>query len=207
MRIRRILAAAAALLVAGCAGFIDKPQRPALYDMGPLPQASAGRAGARTPVVLPDIDASGALEGTPVLYRLGYADDHQLRAYSLSRWSASVPQLIRQRLRLQLGRERPVLNPDETAALARGFFVLRLELEEFAHVFDAPGRSRGVLRMRATLVARTPAGERLVEQRSISADSDAPTPDAPGGVRALTAATDAAAAEIGRWLDQVGEAK
>lgn len=213
MTLRPFLAAAAALWLAGCAGFIDKPQRPALFDMGPLPPLAAplAQAGPRTPVVIPDIEASGALDGTPVLYRLGYVDDHQLRAYSLSRWSAPVPQLLRQRLRQQLGRERPVLNLDESASLPRegprGLYVLRLELEEFAHVFDAPGRSRGVLRLRASLFASTPAGERLLEQRSIAAEGSAPTPDASGGVRALTAATDAAAADIGQWLRQVPEAR
>jgi cholesterol transport system auxiliary component len=204
---RRLCAACCALALAGCAGFIDKPQRPALFDMGPLPPIATPveRPGPRVPLVMTEIEASGALEGASVLYRLGYADDYQLRAYSQSRWSAPPPQLVRQRLRQQLGRERPVLNLDESAALSRDgsqFLVLRMELEEFAHVFDAPARSRGVIRLRATLLASTPAGERLVGQRSISVQGVAPTQDASGGVRALTEATDAAAADISQWLQQ-----
>lgn len=196
-------------LLAGCSGFIDKPQRPVLFDMGPLPptSAQAGRVDPRVPLVLPDIEASGALDGTPVLYRLSYSDDHQLRAYAQSRWSAPPPQLVRQRLREQIGRERPVLSLDESAALDRQsvptVHLLRLELEEFAHVFDAPDRSRGVLRMRATLLSPRSSGEQLLGQRSIAVEGVAPTADASGGVRALTAATDAAAADIAAWLRQL----
>lgn len=205
----RVTCAALALSVlGGCAGFVDRPSRPVLFDMGPLPPITApiDRPGPRVPLVLPEIDASGALEGSAVLYRLGYADDHQLRAYSQSRWSAPPPELVRQRLRQQLGRERPVLSLDESATLTREsgqpLYLLRMELEEFAHVFDSPTSSRGVIRLRATLVASTPGGERLLGQRSIAVQGLAPTQDASGGVRALTEATDAAAADISQWLLQ-----
>ncbi|TFY96618.1 ABC-type transport auxiliary lipoprotein family protein [Ramlibacter humi] len=208
---RPLMAAAAALALAalaGCANLIDKPQRPALFDMGPLPHLTTRveRPAPYFALVLPEIEASGALEGSAVLYRLGYTDDYQLRAYSQSRWSAPPPQLVRQRLRQQLGRERPVLNLDESATLVRDdsrpLYILRMELEEFAHVFDSPDRSRGVLRLRATLFRSTASGEQLLDQRSIAVQGNAPTPDASGGVRALTEATDAAAADIGQWLQQ-----
>ena len=48
----------------------------------------------------------------------------------------------------------------------------------------------------------TPAGERLVGQRSIVVQRPANSADAPGGVRALTEATDAAIEEIEQWLLQ-----
>jgi cholesterol transport system auxiliary component len=215
-RLFLVALAAASLLAAGCAGFIDKPQRPTLYDMGPLPALTASAqspvaGNPHIPLVLPDIEAAGALESSALLYRLGYLDDHQLRAYSLSRWSAPPPQLVRQRLRQQLGRERPVLNLDESASLARerprSIYMLRLELEDFAQVFDAPERSRGVVRLRATLFTNSAAGEQLIGQRSISVEGAAPTPDASGGVRALAQATDAAAADIGTWLRELREAQ
>lgn len=209
MTSRRIAAALAlsAVLLTGCASLIDKPERPVLYDMGPLPVAVAdAQAAVGVAVVLPDIEAAGALDQSLVLYRLAYADDRQLRAYALARWTAPPAQLLRQRLRQQLGRERPVLSLDESAGLRRErdrpLLVLRTELEDFAQVFDAPDRSRGVLRLRATLSVGDGNGERLLAQRSIAVEAAAASPDAAGGVRALTAAADVAARELGTWLRQ-----
>jgi cholesterol transport system auxiliary component len=80
--------------------------------------------------------------------------------------------------------------------------VLRIELEEFSQLFDSPTRSWGLLRMRVSLFENEAAGEKLLAQRNIVQRAPAPSADAPGGVRALAAATDAAAAEIGEWLKQ-----
>lgn len=195
-------------LLAGCAGFVDKPARATLYDFGPGQlTAPAAQQATRPPLVLADVDAAGALDGSAVLYRLAYADDHQLRPYAQSRWSAPPPQLVRQRLREQIGRERMVLNPGEGAALARtgGLLprALRIELEEFSHLFQSPTQSVGLLRLRATLLENTAGGEKLLAQRNVVIQRPAPTADAPGGVRALTAAVDAAADELIQWLAQV----
>jgi cholesterol transport system auxiliary component len=158
-------------------------------------------------LVLADIGASGALDGSAVLYRLGYADSHQLRPYAHARWSAPPPQLVQERLRQQLARQRPILDLGDSAALARNGGVaprvLRIDLEEFSHLFESQAQSWGVLRLRATVMDSTPAGEKLLAQRSFVVRQAAPTPDAPGGVRALAAATDAAAEEIGQWLAQL----
>ena len=196
-------------LLGGCAGLVDKPARPVLYDFGPgsATSTSVPTRALRGAVVLADIEAAGALDGSAVLYRLGYADSHQLRPYAQSRWSAPPPQLVRQRLREQLGRERVILNPGEGAALARSEGLLprslRIELEEFSHFFESPATSMGVLRLRATLLENTAGGEKLLAQRNVVVQRPAPTADAPGGVRALTAAVDAAADELSQWLAQV----
>jgi cholesterol transport system auxiliary component len=196
-------------LLGGCSSLIpEKPVRPTLYDFGPGQLTpSTAQQPSRPPVVLADVDAAGALDGSAVLYRLGYADDHQLRPYAQARWSAPPPQLVRQRLREQIGRDRVVLNPGEGAVLARTGGLLpravRIELEEFSHFFETPAQSRASVKLRATLLQNTAAGERLLGQRSISVQRPAPTPDAHGGVRALAQATDAAASEISQWLAQV----
>ena len=195
-------------LLGGCAGLVDKPLRATLYDFGPgQVTASATQQPSRPPLVLADIDAAGALEGSAVLYRLGYADQHQLRPYAQARWSAPPTQLVRQRLREQIGRDRVVLNPGEGAVLARSGGLLpralRIELEEFSHYFESPTQSVGLLRLRATLMESTAGGEKLLAQRNVVVQRPAPTADATGGVRALTAAVDAAADELMQWLAQV----
>lgn len=200
-----------ALLVlglAGCAG-PDRPVRPVLYDFGPgamQPQA-ATRIAPLPAIALAEVEAGPALDSSAILYRLGYADGHQLRPYAQARWTASPAQLVRQRLREQLSQQRTVLNLGEGAAIARSggqaALVLRLELEEFTHWFESPTQSSGVLRLRATAAENTAGGEKLLAQRAFIVQRPAATADAQGGVRALAAATDAAAQELSQWLQQL----
>ncbi len=204
-----LLSFAALATLAGCAA-PDKPVRATLYDFGPgVTTAAPASASAPDlpPLVLADIETTGAFDGSSLLYRLGYADAHQLRPYAQARWSAPPPQLIRQRLREQLSRGRPVLDLGDSATLAHSSGtmprVLRIELEEFSHFFESQTQSWGLLRLRATLMENTPAGEKLLAQRSVVVRRPAPSADAPGGVRALAAAADAAAEEIGQWLLQL----
>ena len=202
-----LLSFAALAVLAGCAT-PDKPVRATLYDFGPgVTTTAPASAPALPPLVLAEIETTGAFDGSSLLYRLGYADAHQLRSYAQARWSAPPPQLIRQRLREQLSRDRPVLDLGDSATLARSSGtmprVLRIELEEFSHFFESQTQSWGLLRLRATLTENTPAGEKLLAQRSVVVRRPAPSADAPGGVRALAAAADAAAEEIGQWLLQL----
>jgi cholesterol transport system auxiliary component len=203
-------ALSAALALAGCSGLPDKPTRATMYDFGPGPLATspATRQAPLPPLALDDISTSGgALDHQAVLYRLGYADVQQLRPYAQARWSMPPAQLVRQRVREQLGQRRAVFNAGASVALNRSQnavlpLLLRLDLEEFSHLFTSPADSVGLIRLRATLLEITPAGEKLVGQRNIIVQRPAPSGDAPGGVQALTAATDAAIAEIDQWLQQ-----
>ncbi|HSV44231.1 MAG TPA: ABC-type transport auxiliary lipoprotein family protein [Ramlibacter sp.] len=208
-RIATLAALLAAGWLSGCGITPERPMRATLYDFGVgAAPASAGTAASSTQaaVVLADIDAAGALDGSSVLYRLAYTDANQLRPYALARWSAPPPQLVRQRLREQLGRERAVLNAGESASLARNGGasprVLRIELEEFSHVFESATQSHGLLRLRATLFESRAEGESLLGQRAVVVRRPAASGDAPGGVRALASATDAAADELAQWLRQ-----
>lgn len=192
------------LLIGGCSALPDKPVRPAVYDFGPglVPKATPAPAAsgvALSPLLLADIEAPATVDGTAVLYRLAYADVQQVRPYAQARWSMPPAQLVRQRLRDPLSQQRVVLSPAEGPA----GWILRLELEEFTQVFDAPDRSVGLVRLRATLLETVNGRERLVAQRRFTAQRPAPSADAPGGVRALTAASDAAIDEIVQWLQQV----
>lgn len=202
-----VVAAFAAL--SACSALPDKPARPTLFDLGvapsPAPAAGTPNATAPVPVAMSAIDARGPLEGsTSMLYRLAYADSQQLRPYAQSRWAMAPALLVDQRLRNLLSQNRPVVSESEgqaqlnnAGALPRG---LRMELLEFGQVFSAPAASAGVVRLRATVVELSPDGEKLLAQRQFSVQRDAPSADAPGGVRALAAATDALAQELDQWL-------
>ncbi len=199
-----------AVLLAGCSVLPDKPQRPAQYDFGPGPVAAVptDRRAPLPPLALAEVQASGPLEAaTGVLYRLAYADAQQLRPYALARWSMPPAELVRQRLREQLGQRRTLVSAGEGAAMLRSDgrqpLVLRVDLEEFSQLFSAPATSSGLVRLRATVVDNLPAGEKVLAQRQVIVQRPAPTADAAGGVRALAEAMDAAAAELSQWLETV----
>ena len=215
---KRVFCVISVLAVATGCSVIDKPTRATMYDFGPgdlstqratLPPAAApAPATPLPPLAIADIaTAGGALENQAVLYRLGYVDDQQLRPYSQARWTMPPAQLVRQRMRERLSQQRVVLTAREGVALNRSqnanLPMLRLELEEFSQLFSAPDASIGLIRLHATLVDITPAGERLVAQRNLSVQRPATSADAAGGVRALTAATDAAIDELDQWLRQL----
>ena len=209
-RVRSVFVVITALSVlTGCA-LPDKPVRPTLYDFGPglLSSPAAVRHVPLTvlpPLAIGDITTSGgALENSAVLYRLAYLDAQQLRPYSQARWSMPPAQLVQQRLREHLSQRRAVLRAGEGVALNRSqnaaLPLLRLELQEFSHLFSAPDASVGLIRLRATLVEVTSGGENLLAQRNLLVQRPASSADAPGGVRALTAATDGAIEELDQWL-------
>ncbi len=74
--------------------------------------------------------------------------------------------------------------------------ALRVELDDFAQVFDAADRSRALVRVRATLV-----GNRIgILQRAFSVEKAVASADAEGGVRSLAAASDEVIEQLLEWL-------
>jgi len=197
--LRPLRPAGAALLCAALCACGTPAQRLAVYDFGPgtiQPQPDSRLA---PPLLLADVEASGALDGSAVWYRLGYADAQQLRPYAQARWSMPPAQLLRQRLRELLGQHRNVLAPGD--ALQPATLVLRLELEEFSQLFDSSQSSVGLIRVRATL-GRSGNPARTLAQTSLVLQRPAATVDASGGVKALALATDALAGQLDAWLQQ-----
>jgi cholesterol transport system auxiliary component len=202
-----------ALLAAGCGMLPDKPARSTLYDFGPgLATTAAAAAPAPGTAALPtlslaEFESNSRIDGTQILYRLGYADANELRPYGQSRWSQAPAQLLRQRLRDTLAERRTVLGPEESATIARSKGevpdTLRISLDEFSHYFDSASSSVGLVRLRATLIRGTTGGDRVLGQRIFTVRRPAPSADAPGGVKALAAASDAAVAEVVQWVDQL----
>ncbi|UVH57074.1 PqiC family protein [Variovorax paradoxus] len=204
------IALGAALLVAGCGALPDKPARTTLYDFGPgltAPAAAAPAAATLPTLALAEFDSNSRLDGTQILYRLGYADANELRPYGQSRWSLPPAQLLRQRLRDTLSERRTVLGPEESATISRSRGevpdTLRISLDEFSHYFDSASASVGLVRLRATLVRSAPGGDRVLGQRTFTVRRPASSADAPGGVKALISASDAAMAEVVQWVDQL----
>lgn len=193
--------------LAACSSLPSTPAQPARYDLGAAAPASAAQPEpAAFPVLaLADIQARTQSENsTSVLYRLGYADPLALRAYAYARWSQPPAVLVQQRMREILGQGRTVLSAESGAQppLVQGkpVPVLQLSLEEFSHQFDAPQRSEGVLRLRATLVEQRRGGDALLGQKVLTVRQPAATANAAGGAQALAQAVDQAAAQLQQWL-------
>jgi cholesterol transport system auxiliary component len=190
---RYLLAAAGALLLAGCAS--EKTQANTTFDFGPA--IAAAPAPAATPggaVVVTDVTGSAALDSERMSYRLNYADPQQARAYANSRWSATPLQMVTQRLKTRIAQSgTQVLNPTDASD---GVAILRTEVEEFTHSFDGQAQSHGQLVLRASLFR----GHKLVDQKTFTGKTSATSANAAGGARALAAATDGVAADIVAWL-------
>lgn len=186
-----------AALLSACA-LPERPPAPRLYDFGPVTAAAPDAAPAPRPALGLRVQASPALDSQALLYRLAYADAQQLHAYSQARWSMPPAELVQQRLRAGLGRHYALLPAGEAAPR-----LLYVELEEFGQLFDTPADSKGVLRLRASVLQGGSGGDQVLAQRSWLVQRPAGSADAPGGVRALTAATDAAVEELAQWLQQL----
>ena len=190
--------------LSACSG-LHPAARPVVFDFGPgetQPAAIERRAPLPT-LVLGDVDAGEALDSTAVLYRLAYSDSAQLRPYVQTRWSMPPAQLVRQRAREMLGRQRNVLQSQEGVLPPDDSLSLRLTLEEFSQIFETPTQSSGLIRLRATLSQTGPnlrVPGRLLAQQSFVVRRPAPTADAAGGVSALTLATDGVLGELEQWL-------
>lgn len=196
------------LVLGACTALPDKPVRSVVYDFGPGARTNAVAVVADSslpPIELGAVDATTALDSTALLYRLAYADAQLLQPYALARWSMPPAQLLHQRLREALGQQQRVLTEGAGIGIGSGIRAtrrLRLELQEFSQVFDTPDASVGLVRLHASVVSTTTTGGgRLLAQRSFVAQRPAPSPDAGGGVHALTAASDAVLLDIAQWLN------
>ena len=194
----RILGAATlamTLALAGCASSSKSRANNDQFDFGPLgaPVAQMPQAPIAAVVVM-DVTGSPALENERMLYRLNYADPLQARTYANSRWSANPLILVTQRIKARLAQAGvKVLSATDTM---NNVPILRIELDDFTHAFASTAQSEGQVALRASVFR----GHTLLDQKTISRASPAPSADAAGGVRARAARTDAAAADIAAWL-------
>ncbi|MBN9131839.1 MAG: membrane integrity-associated transporter subunit PqiC [Nitrosospira multiformis] len=199
-----VLAMAIAALAA-CAA-IRNPAPVAIYDFGlqPLPALlsaddTEGSKQLRTSLLVAETIAPAWLDSTSIHYRLAYDDPTRFFAYRSSRWASTPAKLLTQRVRTRIAaiNERGVMNPGEGT---RADYILRLDLEEFAQVFDTPSRSSAIVQLRASLVDRV--ARYAVSQRSFRVELPAPTANATGAVKALAEASDQLIESLIGWLEQ-----
>jgi cholesterol transport system auxiliary component len=201
---KKLLALAMAIAVlSGCAA--TRPQaRVAVYDFGlqglatPADESNASsNKRLQASLLVTDASAPVSLDSTAIHYRLAYQDLARSYTYGGSRWAATPALLLTQQIRSRLSgiSEDGVVSATDGALTN---YTLRLDIEEFAQVFDTSAESRAVVRLRASLIERP---TRLVmAQRSFRVEQPAPTPNAAGAVHALTKASDKLIGELIDWI-------
>jgi cholesterol transport system auxiliary component len=192
-----LLAAAGALVLAGCASGGGKAGAGnTLYDFGSSDNPVTATSAAQTvpAIVVTDVTGNAAFDNDRMFYRLNYADPLQARSYANSRWSSTPLQMLTQRFKSRVAQAGvKVLSATDASA---GVPLLRIDVDDFTHTFDSTTKSYGQLVLRASLFN----GHSLVDQRTFSRKVDAGSVDAGGGARALAQATDAVAADMIGWL-------
>jgi len=181
---RRGIVAAAVVALGGCTA--DSYRRAeAVFDLGPQTVAAT----VPVPVAGVDVVAPLWLAGSAMQYRLLYADPARRFDYAESRWIAPPDELVKRSFELAVG------------ANGSGACRLRVDLSEFAQVFDSPTDSRFVLEGQATLVVAREG----IARHAFSVSLEAPSADARGGVAAATNVVRRAARDLAVWLGGMGD--
>ena len=181
-----------AALLAGCTGLPKVAPAYAVHDFGGPDPVAARSPG--VPLRGLEVVAAPWLASTAIQYRLAYAPPPRRQAYVESRWAAQPAQLV------ELALKRAVRTGGEAGT--SGACRLRVELDEFAQVFDEAAASRGVVEARAFLLA--PRSDQIVASRGFSLARPAPSADALGGVAALRGGVRQMGVELSDWLEALG---
>ncbi len=181
-----------AALLAGCTGLPKVAPAYAVHDFGGPDPVAARSPG--VPLRGLEVVAAPWLASTAIQYRLAYAQPTRRQAYVESRWAAQPAQLV------ELALKRAVRTGGEAGT--SGACRLRVELDEFAQVFDEAAVSRGVVEARAFLLA--PRSDQIVASRGFSLARPAPSADALGGVAALRGGVRQMGVELSDWLEALG---
>ncbi|MBK6630831.1 MAG: membrane integrity-associated transporter subunit PqiC [Betaproteobacteria bacterium] len=175
----------AALLLAGCGSGSKSLSSVAYYDLGAVQPAPNNRIVASLRSI--DVFAVSWLDSSAMQYRLLYAANQRRQNFAESRWVAPPAELIGHALRKRM-----------LSGEAGGACRLRVDLDEFAQVFDSASTSRVVLDARVQLVE--PTGSEILARRSFSLSRPAASADAGSGAAALTGAVEAFSTELHDWL-------
>lgn len=187
---RRLIFLLLCVLLAGCftSGKRGGDSAMAIFDFGP-PSVNSPVA-PRPGLVALEVRAPLWLDTLGIGYRLAYLDTARLREYTRARWAGPPAQMLQQ----QLARELGLL----IAGQGQARCLMHLDITEFSQVFETPVVSHGVLQGRLALFDRS---RRPLAELSLNIEEAAPTPDARGGVFALTAAVNRLPGVVGPWLE------
>lgn len=179
-----IVPALIALALAGCAAGPQAQPKISYYDLGPAAATANNRVVASLRSI--DVFAPSWLDSSALQYRLAYQGSQRRQNYAESRWVAPPAELVGHALKKRM-----------LSGETRGACRLRIDMDEFAHVFDAADSSRAVIEARVQLLS--PGGE-LLARRAVTAGRPAASADARGGVAALAGAVEDFAATLRGWL-------
>lgn len=187
-------------LLAGCSVLGGSASYPSRYTLSAHASPAHSDAQAQFPVTLTvrPVAAPGWLDSKRMLYRLAYASDQKLAAYTQSAWADTPAELVADNLGQSLTARHlfsAVLGGD---ASGRSILALQLELADFSQHFSSPKKSSGRIAITATLL-NTHSGQ-VIAQHSFAKAVPTSTADAKGGVQALTKADHQLNAAIAQWL-------
>lgn len=189
MRTVSALAALAMLVALSGCSVLSSSKPTTTYDLGPL-AAAPSQPPARLPKLrVAETDGPTWMDSRGIYYRLQYSQAQRLQAYSTQRWVDAPTRLFDDRLRSAVsGRGELTWYGDTTVP------AIKVDLLGFEQVFDSATSSRGVVRARATVFHKG-----LIGQKTFVAEQPAPSADGAGGVKALSASSDAVIAAILDW--------
>lgn len=192
--------AGAALGLTGCSvlggGGDSYPTRYTL-DAGSSDVAGTSATPSGYTLDLRPVSAPDWLGSKRMLYRLDYADNAQLAAYTRSSWADTPARLVGDNLGDALsssGLFSAVLGD----ASGRADLVLQVELSDFSQHFSSSTNSRGRISATATLL-RADNGQ-VIAQKLFESTAPAASANAAGGVDALTKADTRLDQDIRGWL-------
>lgn len=182
-------------LLTACVGAPPSPP-PTTYDFGLSATALTVDKPLLGSLAIAEVTAPDWLAGDGIIYRLAYENAARPEIYSQSRWAAPPTELLTQRLRQRLANIAAAGVTQGGSDVATNY-LLRVELEEFSQVFDAPNQSRAMVKARASLIG-TQQGS-LLAQEEFAAHRPA-RPDAAGAAHALRETADAVLEQVAHWL-------
>ncbi|HET7569637.1 MAG TPA: ABC-type transport auxiliary lipoprotein family protein [Gammaproteobacteria bacterium] len=201
-----LLAVPAALVLGGCIS-TSEPVQIEHYTItaAPAPAQAApatSQAAGNKPVLrIAGIQAPHWLDSASMYYRLAYQNSAKVAAYSRSDWVSPPPAQLLNLLEDVLaasGDYKAILGPSD---ISNADVTLRIELGDFEQVFSSQNQSAGVID--ATVTAIDNNAGNIMAQRHFHIEKPAPSADAAGGVKALSAASQAFATSVRDWLEKL----